>query len=101
MAIEDDWILFLERNPQFYELSKGDFFIRFLEKISEGAKGFPDLKSLFPEIEENDMQIIMDSFLKRGVVSSNRVGPKIFFTLTVQGKKLLSAYKATHKFFST
>ncbi len=101
MAIEDKWILFLERNPQFYELSKGDFFIRFLEKISEGSKSFHELKVIFPEIEENDMQIIMDALLKLGVVSSNRVGLKIFFTLAAQGKKLLSAYKATHKFFST
>lgn len=101
MAIEDDWILFLERNPQFYELSKGDFFIRFLEKISEGAKSFHELKVIFPKIEEKDLHVIMDSFLRLGVVSSNKVGLKIFFTLTVQGKKLLSAYKATHKFFST
>jgi hypothetical protein len=101
MAIEDKWILFLERNPQFYELSRGDFFIRFLEKISEGAKGFHELTVLFPKIEEKDLYVIMDSFLKLGVVSSNRVGLKIFFTLTVQGKKLLSAHKATHKFFST
>jgi hypothetical protein len=101
MAAEDEWILFLERNPQFFELSKGDFFIRFLEKISEGAKSFSDLRQFFPEIESDDMQTIMDSFLKLKVVSSISIGPKIFYVIAPEGKKLLNAYKKTKRFYST
>ncbi len=101
MNIEDDWILFLEKNPHFYELSKGDFFIRFLERLAEGAKSFSDLKALFPAVEEEDMHLIMDSLLKLRVVSQARLATKVFYTITLEGKKLLSTYKKTKEFFST
>jgi len=101
MDPEKEWILFLERNAQFYEISKGDFYIRFLERISESAKNFSQLKVLFPKVEEKDLQVIMDMLTKLKVVTITRIGRELFFTIAPDGKKLLSAYKKVHKFFST
>jgi hypothetical protein len=101
MKIDAGWILFLEKNPQFYELSKGDFFILFLEKISQGTTKFIDLKSIFPEIEEKDFETIMDSLVKLKVVSRTEAGGDVFFNVTPIGKELLSTWKKTHKFYST
>ena len=101
MGVEDEWILFLEKNPQFYELSKGDFFIRFIEKIAKGVKKFAELKSFFPDVEEKDFETIMDSLVQLGVVSKTEAGGIILFNITPTGKKLLSTWKKTHKFFST
>ncbi len=101
MGAEDEWIFFLEKNPQFYELSKGTFFIRFLEKIEQGAKSFSDLRQFFPEIEEEDLNTIMDAFLKLRVASSLKIGPKVFYVIAPEGKKLLQAYKKTKRFYST
>lgn len=100
MGIEADWILFLEKNPQFYELSKGDFFIRFLEKLGSGAKSFPEMRAGFPVIEEDDIRVIMDALLKLGVVEKFKAGERFFYTLSNEGKKLLSTYNKTHKFFN-
>jgi hypothetical protein len=101
MGAEEDWILFLEKNPQFYELTKGDFFIQFLEEISKGAKSFDNLKLIFPNVEEKDLQTVMETFLKLKVVSKIMLGPKVFFGITAAGKRLLSAYKKAKRFFST
>jgi len=101
MAVEEDWILFLEKNPHFYELTKGDFFIQFLEKIYEGAKSFSDIKALFPQIEEDDLKVIMDVFLKLKIVVVMKIGSKFFFSMTEDGKKLLFAYRKTAQFYRT
>ena len=101
MKIDANWILFLEKHPQFYELSKGDFFMLFLEKIGKGTRKFSDLKALFLEIEVKDFKTIMDSLVKLEVVSKTEAGGEVFFSITPIGKELLSTWKKTHKFFST
>lgn len=101
MKIDADWILFLEKNPQFYELSKGDFFMLFLENISKGTRKASDLKALFLDIEIKDFDTIMDSLVKLEVVSKTEAGGEVFFNVTPIGKELLSTWKKTHKFFST
>ena len=101
MALEEDWILFLEKNPQFYQISKGDFYIQFLEKIADSAKNFSDLRSIFPIIEEDDLHIILDTLLKLKVISKVKTGSDFFFTLSADGKKLLIAYNKTKRFFNT
>jgi len=101
MGVEEDWILFLERNPHFYELTKGDFFIQFLEKISEGTTSFTKLKSSFPKVEEKDLQVIMEALTELKVIEKGEAGGKVFYSLTAEGKKLLAAYRKTKKFYTT
>tara|TARA_Y100000310_G_C20327677_1_gene643756 strand:- start:103 stop:408 length:306 start_codon:yes stop_codon:yes gene_type:complete len=101
MGVEEDWILFLEKNPQFYELSKGDFFIRFLKELDTGAKTFSEIRATFPIIEEEDVNIILDSLLKLKVVFKSTVNDNFFYSLSEDGKKLLSTYNKTHEFFKT
>jgi len=99
MGVEEDWILFLEKNPRFYELTKGDFFIQFLAELDSGARSFAELKACFPVIEEEDLGVIMDSLLKLRVVEKSAVSGEFFYTLSADGKKLLSVYRKTHAFF--
>ena len=99
MGVEESWILFLERNPQFYELTKGDFFIRFLNLLSESAKSFSEIRASFPVIEEDDIGVILDALVKLNVVSRSKVGGNFFYALSNDGKKLLSTYERTHEFF--
>jgi DNA-binding HxlR family transcriptional regulator len=101
MDVEEGWILFLERNPHFYELTKGDFFIQFLEKISQGTTSFNKLKSLFPKVEEKDLQMIMEALTELRVIAKAEAGGQVFYSLTADGKKLLSTYRKTKKFYTT
>jgi len=101
MGTAEDWFLFLEKNPHFYEMSKGDFFIKFLESLVKDAKSFSDLMVLFSRIEEDDLQLIMETLLELKVVSSVKIGSKFFYTITEEGKKLLAEYKKTKRFYST
>lgn len=95
-----EWILFLEKNPHFFEICKGDFFISILESIEKAPKSFATLHKLFPEIEEKDLQEIMGVLqqMKIATVSENPFG--IFFELGPEGKRLLAAYRKTKKFYT-
>jgi len=101
MGIEEDWIFFLEKNPHFFELAKGDFFIKFLEKLSDGAKSLSDLKLAFPKIEERDLEAIMEAFLELRAVSRLKLGKRSFYSLTDSGKTFLAKYRQTKSFFTT
>ena len=101
MNAEQEWVLFLERNPQFYEISKGRFFVKFLESVCMGAKSFSDLSGLFPKIEEKDLQQITDVLLKLKVISKSKADNNVFFGLTPEGKRFLVAYHKAKKFFCT
>jgi len=101
MGAQEDWILFFFLNPQFYELTKGDFFIQFLEEISKGAKSLDSLKLIFPRVEDSDLKTVIEAFLDLKVVSKIMLGPKAFFGITPAGKRLLSTYNKAKQFFST
>ena len=99
MNVEDEWILFLETNPEFYELSKGDFFIKFLERLSKNVKSFSELRGFFPKIEAKDLKLILDSLVKLKAISTSKMKGQIFYTVTSKGKNLLRLYRKTEKFF--
>jgi len=101
MNAEQEWTIFLEKNPLFYEISKGRFFIQFLEVIAPGAKCFSDLNALFPLIEDEDLHQIMDVLLRLKVVSRMTVDNRVFFAITPEGTRFLSAYANAKKFFCT
>lgn len=96
-----DWILFLEKNPHFFEICKGDFFISILEAMEKAPQSMAGLKKRFPEIEEKDLDEIMGVLQEMKIVSVSDNPMGIFFDLASQGKKLLYAYKKTKKFYST
>lgn len=101
MSVGEDWIFFLEKNPQFYELTKGDFFIRFLQEIEAGAKNISELAVAFPRVEKGDIEKTLDALLKLRVVSRVHIGPKLFFALSDEGKRLLEAYRRARSFYTT
>jgi len=97
----NEWFLFLEKNPHFFEICKGDFFISILEAIEKSPQTIAGLKKRFPEIDEKDLEDIMGLLREMEIVavSDNPLG--LFFSLGQQGKKLLFAYRKTKKFYST
>jgi len=96
----EKWIMFLEKNPKFYRLSKGGFFIKFLEAISSGTKSIAGLRKKFPEMGKARLQEVMQTFLEIGVLSEKKVLGKSFYTITPEGEKFLAEYRKTRKSFT-
>jgi len=101
MDVTERWILFLEKNPQFYELSKGDFFVRFLEQVSGGTRSVAGLRRFFPGVERSDLEEIMNAFLELKLISEKRILGKSFYSITKEGEKFLSEYEKTRRFYRT
>ena len=99
MGPEDDWILFLERNPSFFKLSKDSFSLEILEKVGSGSKSIVGLKKFFPGISERKIRLSLKKLIEHKVIASVKLDSKNFYVITGNGKKLLSAYKKVSKFF--
>ncbi len=99
MPVVDEWILFLEENPEFYELSRSGFFISLLESLADRAKSIESIRSDFPFVEMNDLYQIMTTFLKLKVVEEIKIGNKSFYRTAGRGKLLLEKYRKTREFF--
>ena len=99
MKPEDNWILFLERNPSFFKLSKDSFSLEVLEKVGSGSKSMVGLKKLFSGTSERKIRLSLKKLIKYKVIASVKLDSKDFYVITGNGKKLLSEYKKVSKFF--
>ena len=99
MRPEDNWILFLERNPSFFKLSKDSFSLEVLEKVGLGSKSMVGLKKLFPETSVKKIRRSLKKLIEHKVIASVKLDSKDFYVITGDGKKLFSAYKKVSKFF--
>ena len=99
MKAEDSWILFLERNPSFFKLSKDSFSLEVLEKVGSGSKSMIGLKKPFPGTSERKIRLSLKKLIEYKVIASVKLDSKDFYVITGDGKKLLSAYGKVSKFF--
>ena len=99
MKPEDAWILFIERNPSFFKLSKDSFSLEVLGKLGSGSKSIAVLKKLFPGTSERKIRLSLKKLAEHKVIASVKLSAKDFYVITKRGKKLLSAYKKVSKFF--
>ena len=99
MKPEDEWILFIERNPSFFKLSKDAFSLEVLEKIGDGSKSIAGLKIFFPGTSERKIRLSLKKLVEYKVIASVKLDSKDFYVITGDGKKLLSAYEKVSKFF--
>ncbi len=99
MGIADEWVLFLEEHPQFFELSKGGFFIPLLKALASEAQSFSTLLRRFPRVERRDMRLILEALVKLKAVERIRVKDCILYSATADGRELLRMYKKTKPFF--
>lgn len=100
MAAKDEWILFLEKNPQFHILSKSGLYISLLKFVRTEALDMDKIHSAFARVEAKDLDLIIDSLLKLKLVNRIKSGPQVFFGITALGKKFLNVYGKARKGFS-
>ncbi len=99
MTARDEWILFLEKNPEFHELTKSSLYISIMDLLGKGSLNIDKIHSSFPRIESKDLDLIVDSLVKLKLVSRVRFGANIVYTLTSLGRKLLRIYRKAREGF--
>jgi len=100
MSVVDEWQLFLEEHPEFFELSKSGFFISMLQSLVVEAKSPESIHNDFRFVEWSDLYLILEALVKSGVMEQIGIGGKYFFKTTEKGKLFLKMYKKTKRSFS-
>ena len=99
MGAKDDWILFLEKNPQFSELAKSSIFISILDLLKQGSLNTDKIHSSFPKVENSDLDLILESLIELNLISRITFGKQVVFALTPTGRKFLNLYHNARESF--
>jgi predicted transcriptional regulator len=99
MTARDEWILFLEKNPQFSELSKSALYIAMLKFLRNESLSIDRIHTFFPRVESKDLYLIIKSLAKLKLVCELHVAGNILYTLTPKGRELLEMYERVKETF--
>lgn len=100
MKPEDEWILFLEKNPAFFELCKDALAMRILEKLGSGSKSIAALKKSFPNESERVLRLALKKLVEAKAAVAVRLESMDFYAITPDcGKELLCFYGKPGGFF--
>lgn len=92
MNLADEFISFLEVHPELYPISKSSLYIDFLNCLRQRAKTISQFCSLFPDVDEKDVELIVFSLQKLGLASKVMAGREIFYYLSSLGKTFMEKY---------
>lgn len=100
MKPEDELVLFLEKNPGFFELCKDALAMHILEKLGSGSKSIAVLKKSFPNERDRALRLALKKLVEAKAAVAVRLETMDFYAITPDcGKELLCLYKKTGGFF--
>lgn len=99
MAAKDEWVLFLEKNPQFNELSKSKLYISLLKSIKKESLNIDKIHLSHHNIENRDLDLILQSLIKLELVYRIKTGKQVLFGITPKGRELLKTYETAREGF--
>ena len=99
MPAGKEWLLYLESNPALWKISQSRLLMQVLERLSEEALPLREIYVLFPKIGMQDLEELLDIFIKSGLVSKKFVVEGNIFRATPKGKKFLELYKKAESEF--
>lgn len=99
MAAKDEWILFLEKNPQFSELAKSGLYVSILNLLEKGSLNIDRIHSAFPKVENKDLDLIVESLVELKLIHRITFGSQVVFALAPTGEEFLAAYRKAREGF--
>ena len=100
MKAQEEFILFLEEYPELHPLTKSRLCMSFIETLARQGKTRTEISRSFSTMEKKDLDLILDSLLKLGVVKKIRAAKKVVYYTDSLGKTLLEKYYKARKQFS-
>ena len=100
MDPQQEFVRYLENNPQFYEISQSELYMQLLLVLEKRAHSMEELHEIFPDIEDKDMELIIGSLMAVKLVERTRISDtKIVYYISEAARGLLSHYKNARKHF--
>jgi len=99
MDPQQEFMLFLQNNPELFSISQSEFYMQILMFMEHNALALSEFQRLFPNVEKEDAELIMFSLTKAGVIETMRLPGKVIYYLSSKGREFLAKYKAARKKF--
>lgn len=100
MPAQDEWVLFLESNPVFWQISKSKIMVEVLKQFSKQAFSLEGLYFVFPSIALNDLEAIVNTFVSAGLAQKRLIAGNFIFSINEMGLKFLGLYEKAEKSFT-
>ena len=98
MNPQEAFVSYLQDNPRLYVVAQSTLYMKMLNHLSKVGKTFTELSREFPEIDRNDLELIMSSLESLRLVEKTSAGSKVIYFTNKDGKELLEKYmKAKQK----
>lgn len=100
MATEsEEFMEFIEENPEFYTIMSSQTFIKVLRFITEKARTFNDLLLEFHYISKQDLELILASLINIKALTKVKIPEGILYVVTDKTKLFFEKYDKTQKKF--
>ena len=100
MPVQDEWVLFLESKPVFWQISKSKIMVEILKQFSKQAFSLEDTYFRFPSIALTDLEAILNTFVSAGLVEKRFIAGNFIFSINETGLKFLGLYEKAEKSFT-
>lgn len=98
MNPQEEFVQYLEKNSQFYSISQSELFMKILSVLEKRAHSIEDLRMIFPEIDEDDLKLIIKSLTAVRLVDGTKISWNTFVHYaTEEAKKFLAFYRNAKK----
>jgi len=99
MVAEKEWLLFLESNPELWQLSKSKILMLVLERLCFEALTLNNLYLHFPALGLKQLEEILELMAGLRLVSKSIVSGNTVFRATPKAIKAVEMYKKAEKQF--
>jgi predicted transcriptional regulator len=99
MDPQEELVLFLEENPELYEVMKSKLFMNILAALMKKPSTLHGLAERFPRIEMRDLEEIVDLLYHLQLLEKIEAGAVIVYHVSEKGKAFLTKYMKTEQEF--
>lgn len=97
MVDHNEFILYLERHPEFYVIMKSEQHIKLLTELAKHPLTMEEIKLKLSNTELKDIELILDSLMEINAVQKFLAGKKYLYSVTGHGKEFLEKYMKMRK----
>ena len=100
MSATEEWLFFLQKHPEVYEISKSKLHMSVLMGISKQAKPIEWFRQSFRGVLPSDMNSLLHSLIVLKLAVKISVGNKPYYYATDLARELIARYSRTIPGFS-
>jgi hypothetical protein len=101
MGKQEDFILFLEKNPKLFGIAKSDMCIKLLKILDKEGLPISEIKkkNFYSKFSEKDLETLLELLSELKILDKHNIGIKTIYYANDNTKMFLEIYEKTKKEF--